>query len=419
MLDYIFALRKKKKLNQLSSNAAFPFFRTKHHAVWVIVAISLCLMGVGGMFFKLHRLEQKQKVTRVALRKLKYEILGAKSFEKVLMPSKLALIPYGEDSDLVVEVKNVDIRNVTAPYNPSLIRSSSGYDLFFRYDVISPNSYAPFYSRIGAVHLNDRFEQGDEEFQRIFVNSEYAEDPRALLIDNQLYLIYNVLDLDNLNCRSMCVASLDRNSFDMNYSTVLDMNLRMVEKNWSPFEYIGADQKTHFYIEYQISPHKLLELSNPQVNEIRNLTVPREASCIYLPWINKWGEVHGGTPPQKIDDEYLAFFHSSFTDDNGMVWYVMGAYTFEAQPPFSITGMSSYPILFRGIFETPADNTASVSKRVIFPSGFVIEKQRDRELIHVACGENDSGVKIVTLDKEKLIKSMNRIEKPNKKVGQR
>jgi hypothetical protein len=88
----------------------------------------------------------------------------------------------------------------------------------------------------------------------------------------------------------------------------------------------------------------------------------------------------------------------------------MGAYTFEAHPPFRITGISNHPILFRGIFDTPYINTASLDKRVIFPSGFVLEKQQNKELIHVACGENDSAVKIITLDKEKLIKSMNRFE---------
>ena len=88
----------------------------------------------------------------------------------------------------------------------------------------------------------------------------------------------------------------------------------------------------------------------------------------------------------------------------------MGAYTFNAAPPFNLTGISKYPILFKGIYETPFINTASIDKRVIFPSGFVVENQDDRELIHLACGENDCSVKIVTLDKEQLLKSMLRFE---------
>jgi len=195
----------------------------------------------------------------------------------------------------------------------------------------------------------------------------------------------------------------------MNYSTVLDMNLQWIEKNWGSFEYIGADQKPHLFLEYQMSPRKLFELPDPRVNEVKNLTLPQEVSYLPLPWADKWGAIRGGAPAQKIGNEYLGFFHSSFAE-NGLLWYVMGAYTFEAHPPFRITGISNHPIIFRGMFETPYTNTAPLNKCVIFPSGFVIEKQRSRELIHLACGENDSTVKIVTFDKKKLLASMNRFE---------
>ena len=63
-------------------------------------------------------------------------------------------------------------------------------------------------------------------------------------------------------------------------------------------------------------------------------------------------------------------------DENRLVWIVMEAYTFSATPPFNLTGISKYPILFRGIYETPFTNTASIDKRVIFPSGFVLAIKR-------------------------------------------
>jgi hypothetical protein len=88
----------------------------------------------------------------------------------------------------------------------------------------------------------------------------------------------------------------------------------------------------------------------------------------------------------------------------------MGAYTFNAAPPFNLTGISKYPILFKEIYETPFANTACIEKRVIFPSGFVLENQNGRELIQLACGENDCGIKIVTIDKENLLKSLQRFD---------
>ena len=67
----------------------------------------------------------------------------------------------------------------------------------------------------------------------------------------------------------------------------------------------------------------------------------------------------------------------------------MGAYTFENQPPFNLTSISKYPILYRGIYETTHSATAPLNKRVCFPCGFVLEKSQDEARIHVALGENE------------------------------
>ncbi|MGL5264532.1 MAG: hypothetical protein ACRDAI_08225 [Candidatus Rhabdochlamydia sp.] len=400
--------------NTPSFNKTIPSPQSKMKSfIWVIFA-ALCVIGVGMVFKKeLKRQVRKQGFDKHFMEKLEKGVLGTTyCLGKTPVPFRLASVPYGEDSGLVLGVKQVNIRNVNYPYNASLILSPSGYELFFRYDVTSIRSkYFPFYSRIGVVHLNDQFEQEEKEFKRIHLQTDYAEDPRVLLVEDKLYMFYNVLNTKNLQNRSMYVANLDRTSFDVNYSTMLDMNLQWVEKNWSPFEYVGADQKGRLFIEYQISPRKLLELPDPKVNEIKNLTLPQEVAYLPLFWTKKWGIVRGGTPAQKIGNEYLGFFHSSFADkDKGLVWYVMGAYTFAAEPPFGITGISNYPILFRSIFETPTVNKDLINKRVIFPSGFVIEKKDGKELIQLACGENDSSIKVITLDKEKLMKSMNRFE---------
>lgn len=410
----------KEKLNQLlitpkdarSLKKTVPLLQSKMKSfVWVVFSI-LCVIGVGTLCKKeIKRQVKKQSFNTRFMKKLEKGALSTTyCLGRTPVPFSLASVPYGEDSGLVLGVKQVNIRNISFPYNASLIPAPSGYELFFRYDVISSKAkYLPFFSRVGVVHLNDQFEQGEKEFKRIDLKTEYAEDPRVLLVDDKLYMFYNVLNTKTLRNRSMCVANIDRTSFDVNYSTILEMNLQWVEKNWSPFEYIGADQKGRLFIEYQISPRKLLELPDPKVNEIKNLILPQEVAYLPLFWTNKWGTVRGGTPAQKIGNEYLGFFHSSFAD-RGLVWYVMGAYTFAAEPPFGITGISDCPILFRNIFETPSVNNDLINKRVIFPSGFVIEKKDGKELIQLTCGENDSSIKIITLDKEKLMKSMNRFE---------
>ena len=87
----------------------------------------------------------------------------------------------------------------------------------------------------------------------------------------------------------------------------------------------------------------------------------------------------------------------------------MGAYTFENHPPFRVTSMSPYPILFSDIYDSVPLNTAEARKRVIFPASFVIEKKDGKEWIHLSCGENDASIKIITLDKEILLKGLKRI----------
>ena len=379
---------------------------------WAIPLALLASLSCGIFSIsRIQRLERKNKIMQQKMKTLSYSGPG-KLLGNVAVPAKLANIPFGEESGIVIGVKTVDIRNVTAPYNPTIVKSASGCDLFFRYDVISSNiRYMPYCSRIGGVHLDDQFQQGKEEFTRIDLGTEYAEDPRILNVGDQLFLFYNQLDQENFKCRFMSVASIDPNSYKVNYSTALDPNLQWTEKNWNPFEYIGEDQKAHLLLEYRLSPHKLFEIPNPKVNQMINVTLPSKAAYTSMLWSGKWGEMRGGAPAQKIGDEYLGFFHSFFIDEStNLAWYVMGAYTFESEAPFQITGVSSQPILFKGIYETPITNTASMEKRVIFPSGYVIEKQGDKELIQLACGENDCSVKIVTIDKDKLIQGMERFE---------
>ena len=390
----------------------------KERLFWAFSTLAFCVITSLGIYSytKLNKSEQKYREAKSAIKHLQYEIETAKNQGKISLPFKLTEVPLGEQSGIVLDVKTVQIRDVKAPYNPSLIPSvvEGCYDLFFRYDVLSSRSYfASFYSRIGVVQLGPRFEQ-EKDFKRISISSEYAEDPRAIFVGDQLYLFCNRLDTDDIRCRTMCIANLNPITYDVNYITQLDLNLQWIEKNWCPFEYIDPKGAPHLYIEYQMSPRKLFYLPDPEFNDLRHVPLDSWASYNYLPWLYKWGHIRGGTPAQRIGDEYLSFFHSNFKDENGMPWYVMGAYTFNAEAPFAITRMSEYPILFKGIYDTVITHTADPNKRVIFPSGFVIAEQNGKEVIHLACGENDCGVKIVTLDKEKLLDSMINFETLNK-----
>jgi hypothetical protein len=123
----------------------------------------------------------------------------------------------------------------------------------------------------------------------------------------------------------------------------------------------------------------------------------------------KWGIPRGGTPAILIDGEYLSFFHSSFEDEKGIIWYIMGAYTFASVPPFQMTRISPCPFLFKGIYSTPHGEIANPKIRSIYPAGLIYERRDGRDVIAVSCGENDSAIKIISMDKQALFSSLQTI----------
>lgn len=377
---------------------------------WISLGVVLVL-GIG--FW------QVQKQISGIKNKLKYEHDNFKKFKDAstsflandgsnTLPFQLQTIPLAEDQGIVINVRNVAIENVEAPYNASMIENGGGYLLFFRYDEIGKNRHPyPFFTRIGCAELDADFAVS-KGYKTIDTNSDFSEDPRVLRKGNELFLIYNDLMPHVCDCRTMRIAGLDLENAKVNYVTDLDLHIKAVEKNWTPFEFINEDNKPEIYFEYYVNPHKILKLSNPQVPDLTHLIFPNNPCLQNIAWSRKWGELRGGTTPRLVDGQYLSFFHSMFRDNSGFPWYVMGAYTFEAKPPFRLTAISPYPILFKGIYDTPWRHTAPYV-RCIFPGGFAIENISGKQLLHVSCGENDCAVKILTIDKEALLKSLKKL----------
>ncbi len=325
------------------------------------------------------------------------------------IPPQLRNIPLAESEGIVLGVKKIALRDIVAPYNPSLIENGDRFLVFFRYDVFDHQSRLPFHANIGCAELDQEFNQTEKECVRIDAKSQFSEDPRIVKVGEEFILLFNDFGSDNPKQRTMHLASLNLQDFGVGYVTDLDVKRGQVEKNWVPFAYAEPGQPQELYIEYERMPRDIFKIPNPRVNQIEQVVQPQVESINRYYWPKDWGKLRGGTPARKVGDEYLAFFHSAFRDDEDISWYVMGAYTFEAKPPFRMTSISHYPILFKGIYDSPPLNTANPALRCIFPAGFAVENRDGRELIHVACGENDSAIKIITLDKIALLKSMKRI----------
>jgi hypothetical protein len=84
----------------------------------------------------------------------------------------------------------------------------------------------------------------------------------------------------------------------------------------------------------------------------------------------------------------------------------MGAYIFQAEPPFKILAITPNPISFEGMYS--ARHRVN-NLHVTYPAGFAIEKRDDKCMLHVSCGENDTSIRIISIDKDALLKSMVRV----------
>jgi len=388
----------------------------KHKSL--ILAV-LVLVGLPTLFYI--KLSNKLK-SLVHYSKRSYRFLSATDIQKAeffkdapedyFLCSRLQMIPFGEETGVVKRVKKIELKEIATPYNASLIEDENGYLLFFRYDIKQKKKYGglifPLKSYIGVAALDKEFNQV-KEVVTIDTKSDYSEDPRIIRMGKDLFLSYNDLAENSVYSRTMRLSCLEPNDFSVKYSVDLDQHIQPIEKNWVPFT-VAEGNSEHIFFGYSLNPHKILKMNDPKINELQHLVFSNEVCLQDLPWHKNWGILRGGTPPKLVDGRYLAFFHSCFKEDDKK-WYVMGAYTFDPVPPFRINAMSKYPIIFKGIYDTPPQNTSHNQLRCIFPAGFALGKEDGKDVIHVSCGENDCAVKIVTLDKELLLKSLSPIPK--------
>jgi predicted GH43/DUF377 family glycosyl hydrolase len=269
----------------------------------------------------------------------------------------------------------------------------------FRFDNYLRKAPYGYFSKIGIVELDKNFEQTEKEY--ILLDYEEGEDPRLLSHEDKIFLVFNSGEKNDFSKRKIHLAEIDYNSLRTKEIKCLDLKKNRTEKNWSPFIYKEDKLDYKIYFEYNIPKRKIITFDS------KGLKLGGEESACKpsLKWV--WGEIRGGTRGIKVDDHYLAFFHSSFDDKiTGKKFYTMGAYTFEDQPPFNITRISYYPILFEGIYTSPHKAYSSPLLRCIYPAGIATQTINGKTLFHVSCGENDSITKIITIDKEALYNSL-------------
>lgn len=156
------------------------------------------------------------------------------------------------------------------------------------------------------------------------------------------------------------------------------------EKNWIFFEHDGQ-----MMMIYMTEPHQVIMWENREA--VEKWETPN------FGW--KWGQMRGGSPPIRIKDEYVCFFHSSTPWTEKKRQYHMGAYAFEAKPPFKVTRMTRKPLLSGSQKDPWVDGLPLV----VFPCGAILDSKK----YVVSMGINDytsAWIEIPVKDLDSLMK---------------
>ena len=343
---------------------------------------------------------------------------------KYLFAAALSISCFG--TSLVAEIHNLN--NINTPYvldnkqikmpefpdafNPSIVKWQGKTLMSFR--IRDPNTAST--DQIGFVWLTDDFklagtpsilERFNESLSKYFYMPSFAQDPRLITLNDELYIIYsNILPTHSGQAvRRMVVGTV---KFDGSRFTVDDphpllsidgFDLDKKEKNWVPFIF-----EDNLLLAYSISPHRVV---HPLYME--NTCVNFSLCQNSVQW--DWGVIRGGTPAMKIGDRYLSFFHSLKgmqtvqSDKEMMTHYFMGAYTFEADPPFTIKSMSQKPIMAKTFYEGPMYVNWK-PLRAVYPMGFIM----DDTFIWLSYGRQDHEIWVVKLDTKGLLNSLKAVD---------
>lgn len=165
----------------------------------------------------------------------------------------------------------------------------------------------------------------------------------------------------------------------------------------------GNEKNWLWFGDFQ-NPFMLYQASNPHtVGCFDDKFYPLRSYLKY--WDSdewKFGEIRGGTPPVLVDGEYWTFFHSSTQWSDRQRRYHMGAYVFEAKPPFSIKRITHKPLLSGSC----KDPWHFGKPPVVFPCGCLFENDN----FLVTMGINDLVSGWIRIPRESLEQKMTRVK---------
>jgi predicted GH43/DUF377 family glycosyl hydrolase len=297
------------------------------------------------------------------------------------------------------KVTKVKLEHPSA-YNGTYVKDHNQTRWMF-YRVDSFKKHAKHSTSLYCQKLDNSFNPISQAFNVSDQLSKGVEDPRIFLKDGMLKCIYNE-SYSGSNLRSVSIGEFDSEKMVITPTHRLLMNLQTVEKNWTPF--VDSFSNHKFRFAYSLSPLIVMEadLENGKISY--DFQGPENPPSFFPnSWVSKYGQPRGGTQAIACGDHYLTFFHSSFRSKaDFLLCYVMGACLISKEKPYKVLAVSKTPIVFDTIYDTEITNPFGMRKSVIFP----MSVEREGDVLHVSCGENDSSVKIITMNEAKLLASL-------------
>lgn len=286
-------------------------------------------------------------------------------------------------------------------FNPGLVKRPDAMWLIARRSKHNPKFKIGFNDLV-AFKLDDKNipAMGVKiKLRAAFPDLEHFEDPRALIHKNQVWIsCCNFVMRNNqwtgahqIITRVNYIWESERR-FDPVYgNNGSDLGKQKgSEKNWTWFFH-----EDNPHLIYYTIPHQVVMFDNDFKLVKTYETQPQ------VEW--EFGQPRGGTPPVLVGEEYWSFFHSSTTWKFPKRQYHMGAYAFEARPPFKITRMTLLPLL-SGSRQDPYSEAKPL---VVFPCGAVL--RNDKWL--VSFGVNDLMAAWIEIPHEDVLRRTQTLER--------
>lgn len=264
-----------------------------------------------------------------------------------------------------------------------------------------------------------------------------AEDPRLFAHEGALYVMYSATPVarGEPTQRRMHMGRLHIDDSgevpvaSLAWARQLDIEDNAIEqahweKNWTPFTHNGA-----IHLLYRANPPLVLrmapsELADIEIEALRSparpslhAALPHEQNIAHVQLLTPpdqteveevAGKWRGGTPALFAPEigEYVTFFHTRARADyrsgyGANKYYMMGFYTFAAEPPFQMRSYIKEPL------QVPEfGDDAPGTTRIVFPGGLIDEPNQ----YIVSFGREDRDIGAAAFDKDALFRRLQPVD---------